>query len=172
MQPTLPVSKSLQESTKVPLKPIPQPTRTTHGQRLPAHRAYKSKVSSRTQQHRPRNRNMTLDNTRRPTQSVHRHNPRDDFNLITYYRGRQPNKRMKYLNKPCPRFTTTGASQIASYQCSILNTDDPLVIPRLPRCLQPWSHLYVPARPQQDCDLLELFTWQLSQHRRVLQSLP
>jgi len=34
---------------------------------------------------------MTLNNTRRPTH------------------GRQPNKRMKYLNKPCPRFTTTGA---------------------------------------------------------------
>ncbi|KAN0088678.1 hypothetical protein V8E55_005735 [Tylopilus felleus] len=81
-------------STKVPLKPIPQPTdfsRITHGHRLPAHRAYKSKVSSRTQQPRPRNHNMTLNNTRRPTQ------------------GRQPNKRMKYLNKPCARFTTTGA---------------------------------------------------------------
>ncbi|KAG8220806.1 hypothetical protein J3R82DRAFT_2250 [Butyriboletus roseoflavus] len=81
-------------STKVPLKPIPQPTdfsRTTHGHRLPTHRTYKPKVSSRTQQHRPRNRNMTLDNTRRPTQ------------------GRQLNKRMKYLNKPCPRFTTTGS---------------------------------------------------------------
>ncbi|KAF8552244.1 hypothetical protein OG21DRAFT_1477826 [Imleria badia] len=80
--------------TKVPLKPIPQPTdfsRTTHGHRLPAHRTYKPKVSSRTQPHRPRNRNMTLDNTRRTTQ------------------GRQPNKRMKYLSKPCPRFTTTGA---------------------------------------------------------------
>ena len=44
------------------------------------------------------------------------------------------------------------------------------VMPRLLRCLQPWSHLYVPARPQQDCNLLELFAWQLSQHRRVLQS--
>ncbi|KAG6374839.1 hypothetical protein JVT61DRAFT_4224 [Boletus reticuloceps] len=79
---------------EVPLKPIPQPTdfsRITHGHRLPTHRSYKPKVSSRPQQRRLRNRNMTLDNTRRPTQ------------------GRQPNKRMKYLNKPCPRFTTTGA---------------------------------------------------------------
>ncbi|KAF8141834.1 hypothetical protein EV363DRAFT_1308978 [Boletus edulis] len=79
---------------EVPLKPMPQPTdfsRITHGHRLPTHRSYKSKVSSRPQQHRLRNRNMTLNNTRRPTQ------------------GRQTNKRMRYLNKPCPRFTTTGA---------------------------------------------------------------
>lgn len=53
---------------------------------------------------------MTLDNTRRPTQSVHCHSFRDDCDLIARCRGRQPNKRMKYLNKPCPRFTTTGAS--------------------------------------------------------------
>ncbi|KAI9573944.1 hypothetical protein HD554DRAFT_2202066 [Boletus coccyginus] len=81
-------------STKVPLKPISQPSdfsRTTHGHRLPSHRTYKPKGSSRAQAHRPRNRNMTLDNTHRPTH------------------GRQPNKRMRYLNKPCPRFTMTGA---------------------------------------------------------------
>lgn len=124
---TLPplVPKPPSAPAKVPLKPIPQAadfSRTSHGHRLPAHRAYKPKVSSRTQ---PRNRNMTLDNTRRPTQSVHRHNSCDDPDLIAHYRGRQPNKRMKYLNKPCPRFTTTGASSIASYQCSILNADDP-----------------------------------------------
>ena len=66
---------------------------------------------------------MTLGNTRRPTQSVHRQHPSNDSNLIAYYRGRQPNKRMKYLNKPCPRFTTTGASPIAKRQRFILNTD-------------------------------------------------
>jgi len=122
------VTKPPSAPTKVPLKPIPQPSdfsRTTHGHRLPAHRAYKPKVSSRAQQHRPRNRNMTLDNTRRPTQSVHSHSSCDGSNLIAHYSGRQPNKRMKYLNKPCPRFTMTGASRIASYPCSILNTDNP-----------------------------------------------
>lgn len=67
---------------------------------------------------------MTLDNTRRPTQSVHRRNSCDDPFLIPHYSGRQPNKRMRYLNKPCPRFTTTGASRIPS-QYPILNTDNP-----------------------------------------------
>ncbi|KIM62655.1 hypothetical protein SCLCIDRAFT_119208 [Scleroderma citrinum Foug A] len=65
-------------------------SRTTNGHRIPAARAYKSKVSSRAR--RPRARNMTLDNTWGPTQSV----------------GRRGYKRMKYIDKPCPRFTTTG----------------------------------------------------------------
>ncbi|KAI6149364.1 hypothetical protein BKA82DRAFT_129079 [Pisolithus tinctorius] len=76
---------------KVPLRPIPQQEflRTTNGHRIPAGRIYKSKVSSRS--HRLRNRNLTLDNTRPPTQ------------------GRRAAKRLKYVDKPCPRFTTTGA---------------------------------------------------------------
>lgn len=166
------VTKPPSVSSKPPLKSISQPAdflRTTHGHRLPAHRAYKPKVSSRTQQHRPRNRNMTLDNTRRPTQSVHCYSSCDDYSLIAHYRSRQPNKRMKYFNKPCPRFTTTGASRLLCI--NVLSSIQVIhVMPRLLRCLQPWSHLHVPARPQQDCDLLELFAWQLSQHRRVLQS--
>ncbi|KAI6107283.1 hypothetical protein EDD16DRAFT_1622834 [Pisolithus croceorrhizus] len=78
-------------SVKVPLKPIPQQEffRTTNGHRIPAGRMYKSKESSRGR--RLRNRNLTLDNTRPPTQ------------------GRRAAKRMKYIDKPCPRFTTTGA---------------------------------------------------------------
>ncbi|KAL4066016.1 hypothetical protein J3A83DRAFT_343835 [Scleroderma citrinum] len=87
------VRKDLPKPTsapKVPIRPIPQQefSRTTNGHRIPAARDYKSKVSSRTR--RPRNRNMTLDNTRGPTQ------------------GRRAYKRMKYIDKPCPRFTTTG----------------------------------------------------------------
>ncbi|KAG0705556.1 hypothetical protein DFH29DRAFT_1030366 [Suillus ampliporus] len=77
---------------KAPLRPISQQadfSRTTAGHLIPAGRAYKSKVSSRARQRRPRNRNMTLDNTRGSHQ--------------------RRNKRMKYLDKPCPRFTTTGA---------------------------------------------------------------
>lgn len=57
---------------------------------------------------------MTLNNSRRPTQSVHSHNYSHDPHLILRHSGRQPNKRMRYLNKPCPRFTTTGASPITS----------------------------------------------------------
>ncbi|KIK99353.1 hypothetical protein PAXRUDRAFT_822831 [Paxillus rubicundulus Ve08.2h10] len=86
--------KPPQVPIKAPLRPIPQQTdfsRTANGHRIPAGRGYKSKVSSRTQPRRPGNRNMTLNNTRGPSQ------------------GRRANKRMKYLDKPCPRFTTTGA---------------------------------------------------------------
>ncbi|KAG9312809.1 hypothetical protein JVU11DRAFT_6225 [Chiua virens] len=111
------VTKPPPAPTKVPLKSITQPadfSRIAHGHRIPPHRAYKSKVSSRTQPHLPRNRNMTLDNTRRSTQSVHPLNPSGDYNLIVRFRSRQPNKRTRYSNKPCPRFTTTGASRIAS----------------------------------------------------------
>ncbi|KAG1797559.1 hypothetical protein EV424DRAFT_1441957 [Suillus variegatus] len=50
---------------------------------------------------------MTLDNTRGSQQSVHRSSFCYRFNLMTSTRRR--NKRMKYLDKPCPRFTTTGA---------------------------------------------------------------
>ncbi|KAG2088012.1 uncharacterized protein F5147DRAFT_727322 [Suillus discolor] len=77
---------------KAPLRPIPQQvdfSRTTTGHLIPTGRAYKPKTSSRARQRRPRNRNMTLDNTRGSQQ--------------------RKNKRMKYLDKPCPRFTTTGA---------------------------------------------------------------
>ncbi|KAG1850652.1 hypothetical protein F4604DRAFT_1934325 [Suillus subluteus] len=77
---------------KAPLRSIPQQvdfSRTTTGHLIPAGRAYKPKAPSRIRQRRPRNRNMTLDNTRGSQQ--------------------RRNKRMKYLDKPCSRFTTTGA---------------------------------------------------------------
>ncbi|KAF9230119.1 hypothetical protein BU15DRAFT_84026 [Melanogaster broomeanus] len=86
--------KPPQPHIKKPLQPTLQQTdfsRVANGHRIPAGRAYKSKVSSRTQSRRLRNRNMTLNNTRGPSQ------------------GRRADKRMKYLDKPCPRFTTTGS---------------------------------------------------------------
>ncbi|KAJ8590784.1 hypothetical protein M405DRAFT_815479 [Rhizopogon salebrosus TDB-379] len=78
--------------TKLPSRLIPQQvdfSRTSTGHLIPAGRAYKPKVSSRARQRRPRNRNMTLNNTRGPHQ--------------------RRTKRTKYLDKPCPRFTTTGS---------------------------------------------------------------
>jgi hypothetical protein len=111
------VPKQPQAPIKAPLRSIPQQTdfsRTTNGHRIPAGRGYKSKVSSRTQPRRPRNRNMTLDNTRGPSQSVYQSDSFEDSNLIGCCRGRRANKRMKYLDKPCPRFTTTGASSVFS----------------------------------------------------------
>ncbi|KAG1811514.1 uncharacterized protein BJ212DRAFT_1277764 [Suillus subaureus] len=95
---------------KAPLRSTPQQvdfSRTTTGHLIPAGRAYKPKASSRVRQRRPRNRNMTLDNTRGSQQSVHRSSLCYRLNLMTSTRRR--NKRMKYLDKPCPRFTTTGA---------------------------------------------------------------
>ncbi|KAI6013921.1 hypothetical protein BKA83DRAFT_4351741 [Pisolithus microcarpus] len=86
------VPKPAAGPVKVPFKPVPQQEffKTTRGHRIPAGRTYKSKDSSRSR--RPRNRNLTLDNTRPPTQ------------------GRRAAKRMKCIDKPCPRFTTTGES--------------------------------------------------------------
>ncbi|KAG6335734.1 hypothetical protein ID866_3358 [Astraeus odoratus] len=104
---------------KVPSRPIPQQefSRTTNGHRIPAGRAYKSKVSSRTR--RPRNRNMTLDNTRGPAQ------------------GRRGTKRTKYIDKPCPRFTTTGEPSIIFSGChQLLSTPaTDYFIPPLPQVL-------------------------------------
>jgi hypothetical protein len=92
---------------KAPLRSTPQQvdfSRTTTGHLIPAGRAYKPKASSRVRQRRPRNRNMTLDNTRGSQQSVHRSSLCYRFNLITS--TRRINKRMKYLDIPCPHFTT------------------------------------------------------------------
>ncbi|KAH7914596.1 hypothetical protein BJ138DRAFT_346700 [Hygrophoropsis aurantiaca] len=85
-------------------------SRTAGGHLLPSGRAYKSKVSSRGRRGRVMNRNMTLDNTRSSYQSVSSLDQITVCNLIDLCRRRRPtSKRMKYLDKPCPRFTTTGA---------------------------------------------------------------
>ncbi|KAI0334537.1 hypothetical protein GY45DRAFT_1269651 [Cubamyces sp. BRFM 1775] len=76
--------------TATTLKRIPRPGapqssfRTKAGVIVNPNRAFKSKVSKRG---RPMNRNMTLNNTRRPFQS---------------------RKKAKYSDKPCPQFTSTG----------------------------------------------------------------
>ncbi|TFK39856.1 hypothetical protein BDQ12DRAFT_734584 [Crucibulum laeve] len=76
--------------TSGPPKPVskprqPPPFVRKGGHLIPPGRSYKSKA-------RRGGRNMTLDNTRRPYQS-----------------RRTSSKRLKYSDKPCPRFTTTGA---------------------------------------------------------------
>jgi len=62
--------------------------RDKNGTMINANRTYKPKTSRRMH---PSGRNMTLNNTRRP------------------YQNRRVSNKRKYLNKPCPRFTTTGA---------------------------------------------------------------
>ncbi|TBU27264.1 hypothetical protein BD311DRAFT_760763 [Dichomitus squalens] len=51
---------------------------------------------------------MTLDNTRRPYQSVHLSWPRT-HSTFTTFRRRRLNPKRKYSDKQCPRFTTTGS---------------------------------------------------------------
>ena len=52
---------------------------------------------------------MTLDNTRRPYQSVSSAAPQlNTFN--PWSRSRRMAPKRKYSDKPCPRFTTTGVS--------------------------------------------------------------
>ena len=58
--------------------------------------------------------NMTLDNSRRPYQSVCSLGRYVLSDLISLYRPGRSSKRMKYLDKPCPRFTTTGATSSPS----------------------------------------------------------
>ncbi|KAI1793551.1 hypothetical protein LXA43DRAFT_1123434 [Ganoderma leucocontextum] len=69
--------------------PHPGFTRNKAGTFMSGPRPYKPKTSRRG---RPMNRNMTLNNTQRPYQSVY---PR-------------LNPKRKYSDKPCPRFSTTG----------------------------------------------------------------
>ncbi|KAH9852030.1 hypothetical protein C2E23DRAFT_827268 [Lenzites betulinus] len=71
--------------------PVSRPpfVRNKAGTLVNANRSYKPKTSGRGH---PMNRNMTLDNTRRPYQS-----------------RRLLAKKAKYSDKPCPRFTSTGS---------------------------------------------------------------
>ncbi|KAJ3489654.1 hypothetical protein NLI96_g1993 [Meripilus lineatus] len=59
---------------------------------------------------RATNRNMTLTNSRRPYQSVFTHAYQEPSAILTgRFRSRRVSKKTK-VDKPCPRFTTTGAS--------------------------------------------------------------
>ncbi|KAJ6534626.1 hypothetical protein DFH09DRAFT_992991 [Mycena vulgaris] len=72
----------------------------------PGARVYKPK-SSRGRRGGPVN--MTLTNSRRPYQSVPPLEASSAFSLIYLTRSRRlATKRLKYSDKPCPRFTTTG----------------------------------------------------------------
>ncbi|KAL0065197.1 hypothetical protein AAF712_007867 [Marasmius tenuissimus] len=76
------------------------------GHLIAATRAYKSH-STRGRRGGAANRNMTLTNSRRPFQSVWLTNSGTLTHLTILDRARR--KRMKSLNKQCPRFSTTGA---------------------------------------------------------------
>jgi len=93
------VRKDLPKPAPLPIKPTTtRPTqaefsRAKAGHLMPSTRTYKPKTASRGRGHGRRlNRNMTLNNASRP-----------------YQARRTSSKRLKYSDKPCPRFTTTGA---------------------------------------------------------------
>lgn len=100
-------------------------TKKVTGHRIPAGRTYKPKVSPRTRQ--PRTHNMTLDNTR--TQLRYYSRSVQNLDLINSSRKRRSQKRMKYVDKPCPRFTTTG--------------ELPLALPSLTTILQRYIQVHV-----------------------------
>ncbi|KAJ6620617.1 hypothetical protein B0H10DRAFT_1911825 [Mycena sp. CBHHK59/15] len=86
----------------------PQPPRPRHFLPNPGARVYKPKPS-RGRRGGPVN--MTLNNSRRPYQSVPPPNA-SAVSALTFVSARRSrrlaNKRLKYSDKPCPRFSTTG----------------------------------------------------------------
>ncbi|KAJ7289120.1 hypothetical protein C8J57DRAFT_1276715 [Mycena rebaudengoi] len=94
-------------------KDLPKPPSTTSAPPPPrprhtAPRVYKPKTS-RGRRGRGGPVNMTLNNSRRPYQSVSPLDASTLFSLISTTRSsRLAAKRLKYSDKPCPRFTTTG----------------------------------------------------------------
>lgn len=93
-------------------------TRTKSGHLLPSGRTYKPISRGRGRgRGRARGRgrggpgNMTLNNSRRPYQSVISLDSDHLRDLMHIYRAGRASKR-KYLDKPCPRFTTTGTQAL------------------------------------------------------------
>lgn len=152
--------------------------RAPHFSRKPGHvppgRVYKPKAR--------RGRNMTLNNTRGTYQCVIFCISYSAF-MILHHRSRKTTAKRfnKYIDKPCPRFTTTGAplfrtnfsrpqkasilrsrvsSMVISIQC--LHPFFPFVpscdvsTNDFSRCLQSRTNLPLSTRPIEDCYLLEL----------------
>ena len=154
-----------------------------YGYKKPGHRpptrAYKMKAL--------RGRNMTLNNGRRPYPYVPR------FTLLLadqIWASRKSSKRLnKHSDKPCPRFTTTGAPLpppcfsrdrvgfpfLRSSALSRHNVYIPIffcfLLRPIPyqqtfsRSVHSWTDLHVSTRPIKNCDLLELSTRSLPKLR-------
>jgi len=112
------VPKPATAKTAIPRSTNPHAdlSRTNAGHLVPSGRTYKPTSRGRGRgrgRGRARGRgglfNMTLDNSRRPYQSVWSLGRYAFYDLISFYRAGRSSKRLKYSEKPCPRFTTTGA---------------------------------------------------------------
>jgi len=137
--------------TKPPSR-LPRPrsdyNRNTAGHLINTSRQYKPKSSRPRVIGRP-NRNMTLNNNVRP------------------YQARKVAKRQKYLDKPCPRFTTTGAwppyyireHYLRHFGCRCFT------LSYFSRFLPSWIDMSVSTRPRQGRHLLALPPWYLYQRR-------
>lgn len=132
------------------------------GTMVKANRTYKPRTSRRTN---PVGRNMTLNNTKRPYQSVRFVRTPSLVQTYSLPRNRRAANRRKYMNKPCPRFTTTGTSSNLLSQPNPYTNMEMLCAAPPPRCLQPWPYMHVPTRPIQDRDLLAVLARQLPEHR-------
>lgn len=140
--------------------PAPTPFTRKSGHLVAANRVYKPK-SSRGRRGGPSNRNMTLTNGRRPYQSVRFLDLGTSFPL-TLDRPRRSAKRMRYSDKQCPRFSTTGATipSLKNKTYSEHNLSGHYLLLKIIcyyRFLFAWPDLHVSARPFQDRNLLELF---------------
>ena len=148
--PKPPSSGPSKPRSKPPQQP-PQSFIRKSGHLIPSARVYKPKSSRGRRGH-----NMTLDNTRTsyqsvlsPDQGVH------DFCCLINRFGRArraASKRVKYSDKPCPRFTITGAQRGCKKirSCHLLKaflsflrryvfTSFSFCLPC--RLLQPWPHM-------------------------------
>ena len=158
----IPVAKSIAPAPARHPPVKPGFIRDKTGTMVKANRTYKPRTSRTT---RPTGRNMTLNNTKRPYQSVRFVRTPSPVQTYSLPRSRRVSNRRKYLNKPCPRFTTTGTPPIPIDQSDPC-TNMELSRAALPsRCLQPWPYMHVPARPVQDRHLLAIPAGELSEHR-------
>ncbi|KAF9047160.1 hypothetical protein BDZ89DRAFT_1007317 [Hymenopellis radicata] len=98
-----PVSSAKPPSSSASRPSPPQFSRKA-GHMVPSHRVYKP-TSSRGRRGGPVNRNMTLTNNRRPYQFVSSSCRQRTLTIV--YRRKQ-SKRIKYSDKPCSKFSTTG----------------------------------------------------------------
>lgn len=128
----VPKPKSVPTTTSRPPRPIKPPfsseyVRNKAGTLIKSTRTYKPKGPPPS---RRVNRNMTLNNNRRPYQFVSSPNHAHHLHLIRHDRSRRVSR--KYVDKPCARFTTTGAP-LARYLLSfhILRTPDSVLLHRV-----------------------------------------
>ena len=93
--------------------------------------------------------------------------------LMILCRSRRPSYKKKYVDKPCPRFTTTGA-HLSNWTSSPPHPAFRFFLTTSTlwnRFLQSWPHMRLQARPSQNRNMLALSSEQLSAYRRDLCSL-